>query len=445
MAAPTATTGVALTVRSRDAAHAVREQVEARDDLAVHAVRIIDPLSRRVGEPFPISWERTRTRCRRYGLGPDALAELDAIATRVDTERAVAFRHAVELSMADTGFVLVVVDPSGGEAVTPELSVLGAVFDRTLLAAESLDDANVQMTRPDPARLERRLDRDLVTAALGGGQRALPAWQAWRGRETIDDYPGFGEIAPLLAEQFERLGADDPDLERIQGIRRRAWYSHQVLRRDAAEAVEHLRRAGCEPVVAGDLAIAIRAAETGAVRNGHRVDLHVPPDDAVAAVRSLTDLGWVTGSGPVLTAGRVRRRASTLLRREPRRALALHWRPLPERCSHLVDPPRPDSCRPVDLHGTTARSPASTDLLLAHWARTSDPTPGHLVRTLYSTADLVALGDVDWDRLWADCDRLELRRYGAMYLRLLEVHAGRSTDLRSHEPGPQPEAAPPCA
>jgi hypothetical protein len=69
-----------------------------------------------------------------------------------------------------------------------------------------------------------------------------------------------------------------------------------------------------------------------------------------------------------------------------------------------------------DAVEVTTESP--TRQLLGLWARPGDPDAGHALSTVCATADLVArhADTIDWPRLWADCDRLELRAYAQWYL-----------------------------
>src|SRR5204863_10206765 len=96
-------------------------------------------------------------------------------------------------------------------------------------------------------------------------------------------------------ENLNRLGIDDVDTGRINGLRRRAWYANQLIAREAAAAVDSVLQEGCDPILLGDLPAGLRAAETGAVRPVGRIHLCVPPHAARHVADALTRLGWTPG------------------------------------------------------------------------------------------------------------------------------------------------------
>jgi hypothetical protein len=150
---------------------------------------------------------------------------------------------------------------------------------------------------------------------------------------------------------------------------------------------------------------------------------------------ALTRLGWTPGRrGPITEPG-LEWRTWQRFRIDPGRVLFLHWRPLPQRCSHLVAPSTDDSSGRVVLHDVEVTTQSPTAELLRLWARTGDAIPGHQLRTLCDTADLLARhpDEIDWVRLWSDCERLGLVEYGETYLRTLPAGLGEPgiRELRS--------------
>jgi len=334
----------------------------------------------------------------------------------------------IDLCIADTGFILVIVDDGERAGLGPSfVQTVQAAFDRELVADASPDlGPSLRLIRPNPRRLERRLDRDLLAAILADGEAATQAWYAWRARENLDEHLGFGEIASMLSENLNRLGIDDVDTGRINGLRRRAWYANQLIAREAAAAVDSVLQEGCDPILLGDLPAGLRAAETGSVRPVGRIDLCVPPHAAAHVADALTRLGWTPGRPGPLTESRLEWHTWQRFRMDPGRVLVLHWRPLPQRCSHLITAPIDDASDRVALHGVEVRTQSPTGQLLRLWARTGDAVPGHLLRTLCDTADLLSRSprDIDWLRLWSDCGRLGLVEYGETYLGALPAGLG---------------------
>ena len=375
-------TGVVTTVGTAAEAQALRRAAAGRDEFATHKLLVVD--ARAVAEPLAQQRERMRYRCARYGVGVAELAQLDAAVTP-------AMVRLVELCMADSAFRLVVV---GTQLPSSFVDAVQTIFDRRVVADASPDVwLSMPLVRPAPERLGRSLDLDLLAATVDRGSSAIRAWHAWRARASIDETLGFGEIAPMLAENLRRFGVDVPDLGRVEGVRRRAWYVSQLLDRRATTAVEALALDGIHPVLLGDLP---------GGRPVRAVELCVRPDAAARASDVLTEQGW-TPAFP-LTPRRIEQHTWQRFVGGPGLVLFLHWCPLPQGCSRLV-PWRDDP----------------TAHLLRLWARTGDPNPGHQLRTVCDTADILErCGDeIDWDRLWSDCARLELVEYGEMYLRAL--------------------------
>jgi hypothetical protein len=395
----------------------------------VHTFRVLRPHSD-AGQREPLAGQlaRMRARCRASSVRPDDVTRLDTLVAEARPATALAMIELVDLCVADTGFLLAIVDDTDRTRIPLAFTeAVQQVFDRRVVVDGSPDlVATVRLARPAAARLERSLDRDLLAATVDHGDAAREAWRAWRARASIDDAVGFNAVAPMLSENLSRLGVVDAETGRIGGLRRRAWYLNQLLAGLAATAVEALRRAGCEPVLLDDLPIATLAAGTGAVRPARAIDVCVRPDEAVRAADVLVGLGWEPGRHGPITERQLVERTWLRFRMEPRRTLFLHWRPLPQGCSRLV---ADEVGGRVALNGTDVATQAPTAQLLRLWARTGDPHPGHQLRTISDTADLVerCTGEIDWDRLWSSCDRLELVEYGEMYLRALPAHLQAAT------------------
>jgi hypothetical protein len=422
------TTGLVMTVEGGASARALRAAVAARDDLAVHTFRVLRPHSDAAQrEPLAGQLARMRERCRASSVRPDDVTRLDTLVAEARPATALAMLQLVDLCVADTGFLLAIVDDTDRARIPPAFTgAVQRVFDREIVDGSPDLVATVRLARPAPARLERSLDQDLLAATVGRGDHARRSWQAWRARASVDDAVGFGAVAPMLSENLHRLRVADAETGRVDGIRRRAWYLNQLLTGLAATAVDALRREGCEPVLLGELPAAVRAAGAGAVRPAHAIDLCVRPDDAVRAADVLVGLGWEPGRPGPITERQLAERTWLRFRMEPRRTLFLHWRAMPQGCSRLV---ADDARGCVALNGAEVATQSPTAQLLRLWARTGDPRPGHQLRTICDTADIVerCAGEIDWDRLWSDCARLELIEYGEMYLRALPAHLQAAT------------------
>jgi hypothetical protein len=138
----------------------------------------------------------------------------------------------------------------------------------------------------------------LLRAALGDGEAARAAFAAWRrtydlgGRIDLGTY----RLLPLAYDNLVRLGADDPVMARLRGVRRHSWCQGQLRLRHATAALDALAAARIPALVSKGLALAFAYHESLATRPMSDIDIVVAHDRCGDAVRVLVRAGWTAGA-----------------------------------------------------------------------------------------------------------------------------------------------------
>lgn len=145
------------------------------------------------------------------------------------------------------------------------------------------------MTRS--SKLPTALDRRFLTifrAALGQGQAATAAYQAWRASEPLD---AADEIIyrtmPLLVATADSAGIKDADTRRMRGVVKHVWLSNATRVRDLVEANTALKDAGIAALLIKGGALFARDESYMAKRMTGDYDLLVRRADAPRAIEAL--------------------------------------------------------------------------------------------------------------------------------------------------------------
>ena len=233
------------------------------------------------------------------------------------------------------------------------------------------------------------------------GNRRSTAWRDWRESGDLADVDrGSFRLLPLLYRNLIRHNIDDPQLPRLRGVYRQAWYRNQLAMERAHEAARILTAAGI-PVMALKGAALIDGVygELGA-RPMDDVDLMVPRRSATKALLILGEAGW---SSPTHRSGDFRRALRIVhgvpLARANGLTIDLHWRLLDE--SNAGDAAFWEAAEPLPFGNSPVVRLCPADQLLhlsVHGIRW-DPVP-----PIRWAADIYLLlerrgADVDWERL----------------------------------------------
>jgi hypothetical protein len=102
----------------------------------------------------------------------------------------------------------------------------------------------------------------------------------------------YVRMLPAIYDTLNRLGVQDPVVERLKGFYRRSWYHHHLLARHVVDAVATLDEANIPSLVTKGMAVVACCIENPAVRPMGDFDLLVPSDGLHAALERLETRGW---------------------------------------------------------------------------------------------------------------------------------------------------------
>lgn len=135
----------------------------------------------------------------------------------------------------------------------------------------------------------------LLNAALLADDRAVESWQRiyrQTGLECADD--GEFQLLPLVYANLRDLGYTGPEMAKLPGVYRKAWYCNQLLFRATAVAAARLAKAGIPSRMirmTGGLATIAQFYPARRLRTVRQGELLVDASQLRAAVESLAD-GW---------------------------------------------------------------------------------------------------------------------------------------------------------
>jgi hypothetical protein len=133
----------------------------------------------------------------------------------------------------------------------------------------------------------------VLDAALAAPEPAVAAFDEWVDVTDFDDVDaGSFRLLPLVAARFESDGITGPWSAHLRGILRRSWYENQLLLHGALPAADALQERGIDVVVLKGGSLATSAYPSIGARPMDDLDLLVPEDRAVDALRVLLDAGW---------------------------------------------------------------------------------------------------------------------------------------------------------
>lgn len=124
----------------------------------------------------------------------------------------------------------------------------------------------------------------LLRGAFLDGDAALTAcndWLSTNGLDSVD--PDCFPLVPLLHRKLEALGAEHPELDRLEEARQQTWLQNQMVLREAAEALKSLDAAGIDALLLGGLALVTGYYRDPGLRPIRQIEILVRPRDAVRA------------------------------------------------------------------------------------------------------------------------------------------------------------------
>ncbi len=244
-------------------------------------------------------------------------------------------------------------------------------------------------------------DRDLLRFLLHEDQEtARAAWARWRpgwdpDTPTAEQY----RLYPLLAERIVEFGIEEPQLGKLQGVRRQYTVRTMINLDHLEEVLATLEGAGIEAVVLKGAALVLSVYRNSGLRPFHDLDVLVDPRRHDEAIRLLESEGWsrVYDYDPGLWDHAVTLRRGGIdldLHRRYSRELVI-----PGHLDLTWEVTRTEIAPRTLRSGRAVRILAPTDTLLhtiAHGTFARGPVA---LRWLADAKRVIAVGPIDWDRL----------------------------------------------
>jgi hypothetical protein len=200
---------------------------------------------------------------------------------------------------------------------------------------------------------------------------------------------------------LQRLEIDDPSLGWLRGIAKHSWLTTSLRFKAALREIRTLNGAGIPVVLLKGAALSARWPEAIEMRLSGDVDILVPQERTLDALRLLGEAGWLVPPPNFVSATDLQKFHAFGVCRHPNLWVDVHWRP----SSGIGDPALGREVllrsREAELHGTRVRIPDIADhlfILLAHAFFSAAETRLDWV----AEASLIfetAKADVEWLRL----------------------------------------------
>jgi hypothetical protein len=195
------------------------------------------------------------------------------------------------------------------------------------------------MTLPHENLWPDHLKIPLLRAAFLQNEAGLRAWESWKARVDMEDYPDLGafRLLPRLYHNLQALGVDDPVMMKLKGIVRQGWVKNRHYFRDSLSALSLLGEAGIEALLLFGPALALHYQTDYVIDEDRVIPVLVRPDKAVKAMTYLMDHGWLPEARlpRPLIESYARVGFMHFFQDVDQRRLQLHWHLLPE-CSHAA-------------------------------------------------------------------------------------------------------------
>jgi hypothetical protein len=134
----------------------------------------------------------------------------------------------------------------------------------------------------------------LLSAALLDEERSASAWRRLRPSFDLDTLePASYALLPLLYQQLDRLGIEDPLLPRLRGIYRHTWYMNQLRLGRLKDALKAVQECDGDPLVVSSWELPARYYGDFGLRAVAALHLLVRPERVGRTARALCEEGWI--------------------------------------------------------------------------------------------------------------------------------------------------------
>jgi hypothetical protein len=268
---------------------------------------------------------------------------------------------------------------------------------------------------PDP------LQRSLLRVAFLERDEAQAEWQALRRSLVLDEVwdRETHRLLPLVYRRLMALGVEDPELPRLKGLHRHAWYENQLNLSRLAPFLARLDGASIGTMVLKGVPLALRFYGDLGSRPMNDADVLVPTDRMADALRLLEADGWRSHRDgrqqqQRLTAGfSLTSHHSRIVTAPDGYWVDLHWHLREQFVVPRYEMTSSDdfwaASEPMDIGGAPTRAPCATDLLLH--AIVHGLVSQREARARWAADAMVVLGHpeaLDWERLIRQAEKRRL-------------------------------------
>jgi hypothetical protein len=238
----------------------------------------------------------------------------------------------------------------------------------------------------------------LLRAALLEREPAVDAWERWKGLTggiEQHDHASF-RLLPLLYRKLSAYGVEEPQVERLKGVYRHAWYCNQRLFHEAEGVLQDFEQAGIPTILLKGAALTQLYYLDPGTRPMDDLDVLVPPERAEEAFHMLAANGWRRKTGVPFRTLRFSNHATGFVDGRGRE-LDLHWNAL---WQPAADQDFWAAAVPVKIRDASALALCPADQLL-HVAIHGTGWNGAPVRWVADAMTILgaAASDIDWDRV----------------------------------------------
>jgi hypothetical protein len=289
--------------------------------------------------------------------------------------------------------------------------------DRAAPAATAASSASTPSGAPWPDPLQR----SLLRVAFLEPDAAVDEWRMLRTGLVLDDLwdAETHRLLPMVYRRLAQLGVEDPELPRLKGLHRHAWYQNQLNLSRLGPFLTRLEDAGIRAMVIKGVPLALRYYGDLGSRPMNDVDVLVPTERMADALQLLEEDGWrghrdgrrppqsLTSTFSVITDH------SRIVTAPDGFYVDLHWHLREQFVVPGEEMTSSDdfwaAATTIDVAGVPTRSPCATDLLLH--AIVHGLVSQQDARARWTADAMVVIqtpGAVDWERLIQQAERRRL-------------------------------------
>ena len=272
-------------------------------------------------------------------------------------------------------------------------------------------------------------DELLLRAALLDGEDAISAWRQWHADACYDpiDYTQQ-RMLPLLYNNLQRLGLDDPIMERYRRELRYFWATNQQLYQFASRNIRELEQQNIRSIVMKGIPLSHCYYAHPGLRPMSDVDILVHREDAEAATQYFLDQGWVCTDDFISSFDNLKsllsiRHGFNLRGPDDEKEIDLHWAIFPTNF-HGLDTIW-DAAVTFELAGSTVTTLSPADHLLQACSQGAGWNIVRPIRWIPDANAILSTGSVDWDRFIEQANRFDLALPAADGLTVLRDLLGR--------------------